>query len=199
MEKEWHMKVLYIEDELSKNIPRITRLIGKHLSPKQVQTLGDLEKDESGYVATSEEIKHIVEETHVIAVEYRFPDALRKVMRHPEPYTLFIIDRNLAGSEYTLEEVQSIDPEYNEELADYYSEREGDYLLLKLGKCGYGELINNAYFLTAYHPARDELLGSQALSAFIDLQRFKQKNFFEKAGDVTPLQEKIDTVLTKGG
>ncbi|WP_207680782.1 hypothetical protein [Desulfonema magnum] len=67
------MKILYVEDELSRNIPGIIRLFEKYLGKKKIRRLKELEEDESGYGAEPDEIKGIVEETNIVEVEYRFP------------------------------------------------------------------------------------------------------------------------------
>ena len=194
------MKILYVEDEISQNIPRIKRLLGKYLGQENIRQLDALDKDNDKYAPAPEEIKSLVEKTNIVDIEYRFPDALRRVMQGPEKYSLLIIDRNLAGSEYSQEEIRKIDRNFNEELATQYSEREGDYLLLKLGMSEHARLINNVYFLTAYSPALDDLRSSKALErANIDLERFREKNIFEKDSphDIKKLQDKLDESMTK--
>ena len=100
------MKILYVEDELSKNIPRLIRLFSKYLSKKEIKNLKALEADETGYGAEPEEIKNIVEKTGLIEIEYRFPDALREVIHNSEKYALFIVDRNLSEIEYEYDELK---------------------------------------------------------------------------------------------
>ena len=48
MARNRKLKILYVEDDLASNIPRIKRLFGKLLSDKQIKELSDLEEDESG-------------------------------------------------------------------------------------------------------------------------------------------------------
>lgn len=120
-------------------------------------------KDESGYGAEPEEVKKIVEETQLIEIDYRFPDALYKIVHHPEKY-VFIIDRNLVESEYRFEKIKTIDPIYNEELYEGFFEREGDYLLQKLV---YNvDVMTKFYFLTAY-PAQDEIRRGNEIKTLI--------------------------------
>jgi len=170
------MKILYVEDELAKNIPRIIRLFASYLGKERSAQLEALETSEYG--ANPEEIKKIVEETQLIDIECRFPDALKKVVHDYQKYRLLIIDRNLLENGYTLEEVREIVPEYDENHDKQYSGREGDYLLLRLGNCSCN-LINNTYFLTAYS-AQDELRSHRELNLRLDLKRFKEENFIEK-------------------
>jgi len=143
------MKILFVEDELSKNIPRITRLFSKYLGKKRIQRLESLEADEYG--AEPEEIKAIVEETNLIELDYRFSDALRKIVQSYQDYALFIVDRNLYQTEYDFEEVKKIDHSYTEALYERYFEREGDYLLYKLAMLSNADIVKaKFYYLTAY-------------------------------------------------
>jgi hypothetical protein len=172
------MKILYVEDELSKNIPRVIRLFSKHLSKKEIKNLKTLEANETGYGAEPQEIKEIVEKKGLIEVEYRFPDALRKVIQNSEKYVLFIIDRNLSEMEYEYDELSQIDATYNEDQFDKFFEREGDYLLHKLAYNGVN-VLRKFYFLTAY-PAPDEIRGADDLQMLIDFREFQVENFIEK-------------------
>ena len=177
------MKILYIEDELAKNIPRIVRLFSKYLSAEQIKTLNALEADESGYGAGPEKIKNIVEKSEVVEVEYRFPEALYKVTQKSEEYTFFLVDRNLSQHQYALEEVQKIDGTYNPILYERYTEREGDYLLQKLVLFSNREVTTSFYFLTA-NPAKDELRSAKDIEQqLIDFGKFKKENFIEKGNE----------------
>jgi len=172
------MKILYVEDELSKNIPRLIRLFSKYLSKKEIKNLKALEADEIGYGAEPEEIKNIVEKTGLIEIEYRFPDALREVIHNSEKYALFIVDRNLSEIEYEYDELSQIDATYSKDQYDKFFEREGDYLLHKLV---YSVNVSTKfYFLTAY-PAPDEIRGAYDLQTLVDFGKFHAENFIEKA------------------
>ncbi len=184
MGEKTRVKILYVEDELSKNIPRIVRLFSKYLGEEKVKALETPETDTSGFGADPEEIKSIVEETYMIEVEYRFPNALHKIVQRPEKYALFIVDRNLSEHEYTYEEIQSIDPYYTKILYQRYSkkDREGDYLLQKLALFSPVDVMTRFYFLTAYS-AQDELQIAEDVEQLIDLGKFKAENFIEKGND----------------
>jgi len=176
------MKILFVEDELSKNIPRVIQLFSKYMSKKEIKKLNAFESDESGYGAEPQEIKDIVEKTGLIEVEYRFTDALRKIIQNSEKYALFIIDRNLLPEvEYELEELKEIDDTYNEDQHIKFIEREGDYLLHKLVYNGIN-VLTKFYFLTAY-PAQDEIRGVDDLKTLIDFGEFHTKNFIEKGNN----------------
>ncbi len=185
------MKILYVEDELSKNIPRVIRLFSKYLSKKEIKNLKTLEADETGYGAEPEEIKEIVENTGLIEVEYRFPDALQKIIQDIDKYALFIIDRNLSEIEYEYDELRQIDTTYNEDQYNKFFEREGDYLLHKLVYNGLN-VLTKFYFLTAY-PAPDEIRGADDLKTFVDFGKFHTENFIEK-GDNEQI-EKLKSII----
>ena len=173
------MKILYVEDELSKNIPRLIRLFSKYLSKKEIKKLNALEADETGYGSEPSKIKEIVEMTGLIEVDYRFPDALKKIIQNHEKYALFIIDRNLSEIEYEHVELKQIDATYNEDQYNGFFEREGDYLLHKLVYSDVNVLLK-FYFLTAY-PAPDEIRHADDLKTLVDFGEFQAKNFIEKA------------------
>ena len=185
------MKILYVEDELSKNIPRVIRLFSKHLSKKEIKNLKTLEANETGYGAEPQEIKEIVEKKGLIEVEYRFPDALQKIIQHIDKYALFIIDRNLSEIEYEYDELRQIDATHNEDQYDKFFEREGDYLLHKLLYKGVN-VLTKFYFLTAY-PAPDEIRGADDLKTLVDFGKFHAENFIEK-GDNEQI-EKLKSII----
>ncbi len=174
------MKILYVEDELSKNIPRIIRLFSNYLSKKQRKSLESLIENETGFRIDPQEVKGIIEDAPIIEVEWRFPDALRKIIQPAKKYDLFIIDRNLSEQDYEYEELKNIDPLYNKTLYNDFFEREGDYFLHKLI---YDiDVVNKFYFLTAYS-ASDELRNGEDIKRFIDFGKFTDTNFIEKGNE----------------
>lgn len=184
------MKILFVEDEISKNIPRIIRLFSKYLGKDRIKRLNDLAADEWG--AEPQEIKAIVEETGIIEIEHRFPESLAKIIHKHQTYALFIVDRNLSAAEYNFEEANKIDPDFTERLYEnYYFEREGDYLLHKLALLNVG-VKEKFYFLTAYS-AEEELRGEQDhIKHLIEhIKDFKRENIIEK-GAVEKLIQIID-------
>lgn len=178
------MKILYVEDQLAANIPRLVRLFSAYLSAKQIDSLHVFEVDSSGFGADPEEIRAILEATANIEVAYRFPDALRKIMQKPEQYALFLVDRNLSEQPYTQAEIQEIDPRYTAAVHARYggNGREGDYLLLKLALFSPVDVMAGFYFLTAY-PAQDELRSASEIADLIELGKFTSENFIEKGND----------------
>ncbi len=176
------MKILFVEDELSKNIPRIVRLFEKYLGKKRIQRLEAMEADTSGYGATPEEIKALVDDTGIVEAEYRFPEALAKIRQQHEHYALFIVDRNLAESDYDYAEAVAADPSFSEALYNEYFEREGDCLLYKLAFKGV-DVRRMFYFMTAYD-ATSELKNARGLEELLGhLGDFKVRNFIEKSNE----------------
>lgn len=174
------MKILYVEDELSKNVPRIIRLFSDYLDKKQRKSLEILVENTGGFRIDPQEVKDIVENNNVIEVEWRFPDALRKIIQSAKKYDLFIIDRNLSEQDYEYDELKSVDVLYNKALYDGFFEREGDYFLHKL--IYDNDVVNKFYFLTAYS-ASDEIRNSEDIKKFIDFGKFKDTNFIEKGNE----------------
>jgi hypothetical protein len=184
------MRILFAEDELEKNIPRLIRLFGKFLSKNQKEELRALENDEYG--ATPEQIKAIMERKDLFKIEYRFPDALKEIVGYPEKYALFIIDRNLSLTEYDYEEVRAIDQNFTEAQYDKFFEREGDYFLHKLIYQNI-DVSTRFYFLTAYS-FENEIKGADDLKQHIEFSKFGRENFIEKAdaNDINRLQNIIE-------
>ncbi|WP_028323220.1 hypothetical protein [Desulfatirhabdium butyrativorans] len=176
------MRILFVEDELSKNIPRVIRLFRKYLGEQQIKRLQEMESDDSGYGIDPDQIKAIIEETNLIEVEYRFPEALKKVIHQHQEYSLFIIDRNLVEARYDFEEISKIDSSYTESQYQQYSDREGDYLLYKLAFLNV-PVSERFYYLTAYS-GQDEIRGQPDIESLIEhFGDFKQKNFIEKGNE----------------
>lgn len=172
------MKILYVEDQLSIHYLGIIALFSDYLSKKQKRSLESLTQDQSGFRINPQEIKDIVEDAGPIEVEWRFPDALEKIIRFPKKYDLFIIDRNLSTQDYEYEEIKVIDSLYNKKLFDNFYEREGDYFLHKMI---YDiDVANKFYFLTAN---LDDLRNKEDIDLLIDLGKFKNENFIEKANN----------------
>ncbi len=181
------MKILYVEDELSENIPRITRLFSKFMGRRRCKELETLSTNETGFRPDLEKVKALVEETNIIEVERSFPEALRKIVYMPNRYALFLVDRNLSESEYEYEEVKAIDPLYNETHYETFFEREGDYCLHRLLYHPQRiDVMTKFYFLTAYS-VQDELRNAEEIKTHINFGQFTTNNFIEK-GDGKALE-----------
>ncbi|MDP8268930.1 MAG: hypothetical protein P9L97_09405 [Candidatus Tenebribacter davisii] len=172
------MKILYVEDELTKNIPKIIRLFEKYLGGNRVEQLEKLENDISGYGAGPQEVKQIVESCGIIDIEYTFSGGLAKIVKSHQQYSIFIIDRNLSEIEYDLVDIQKIDQKYNEDFYNQFFEREGDYFL-ELLITQKMDVINKFYFLTAN--SRDDLRNAEKLKDHLDFGRFKAGNLIDKS------------------
>jgi len=185
------MKILFVEDELAKNISRLCMLFEKYLGEKRIKQLQALDEDTSGYGARPEEIKEIVDSSQVINVEYSFPEALHRIMADLDEYSVFIVDRNLDKTSYTFDTVHDIDPEFSINLYEKYLEREGDYLFSKV-MMREVEVMNSFFFLTAY--TADQVIRNERLfEHYIDFNKFKKDNFIEKSNesDMKRLREKL--------
>ncbi|HNZ27531.1 MAG TPA: hypothetical protein PKK13_09900 [Spirochaetota bacterium] len=178
------MKILYVEDELSKNIPRIIKFFNKHLGETIVKKLKCIQEDDYG--AESITIKGLIEQSGIVDVACSFPDALYKIMNNHSDYSLFIVDRNLIDSSYTLAELNKIDSTFDEPKINENKTREGDYLFEKLAfqEDMMGKMSEVFYFLSAYNP--DGLA-----KKYIDNNKFKSENYISKSDD-SRLINKID-------
>ena len=187
------MKILYVEDELTSNIPRIRLLFGSLLGRKIRRDLEAMESDD--YPPTPQEIKELVERSGLIDVEFTFTGALEKVVYHHAKYKLFIVDRNLSKEEVCeLEAIQKTLPSFTEENYDAYFDREGDYLLQYLVHQKV-DCLQFFYFLTAY-PSSDVLREAQQIRDLIDFDQFSKDNFIEKGNEehYQGLREKLEQI-----
>lgn len=171
-------KILFIEDELSKNVPNLLRLFEKHLSPTEKNSLNKIESDTSGFGGTNEDVKAIFKENPFLDIEYSFPDALKTVSEKHDDYLLFIVDRNLSSFPPALADIQAIKPSFSESMYSQYKEREGDYLLELLATKGIN-CCSSFYFMTAYGKG-ESLRNEETISKLISFDAFKQSNFIEK-------------------
>ena len=142
------MKILYVEDELSKHIDTILKIFSQLLGQGLKKELKALMDDESGRAASPEEIKEIIGKNNMLDICDSFPEALKIVTNFSDDYDLFIVDRNLAEMDYDLNEVEIIDPNFTEQMSEKYFDREGDWLLNILSD--EIDTRNQFYFLTAY-------------------------------------------------
>lgn len=184
------MKILYVEDQLSENIPKLIGLFSNLMGKENVEKLNEVVNDKSGYGAGSEEIKEIVELSGVIDVEYKFSTALDKVINNYQKYSLFIIDRNLSSEDYNTELIKEIDSDFDDKLFNKYNEREGDYLLHKLIPKGI-DIRSQFYFLTAY--TSSELQNAEEIFNLIERKTFKKNNIIEK-GNSDSTRELINKI-----
>lgn len=174
-------KILYIEDELTKNISTIQKLFAPVLKDKRIKkALSDLENSDRFYAEDVVEACSLSSELDVV---YSFPLAVDKVLSYHKAYDLIIIDRNLSLQGYDdelsllLSKINEALPRFSEEkLLDYY-EREGDLLLLLLMRLD-PAYKDKTYYLTAN--VSDALRGSSELQTMLDLDSFSSQHIIEK-------------------
>ncbi|MFA7056638.1 MAG: hypothetical protein WC155_03640 [Candidatus Cloacimonadales bacterium] len=165
------MKILYVEDELKKNISGIIQLFNKYLGEDIVLKLEELMND---VYSGDEEIKDVIEQCDFIEVAYSFPDAIKKVKLKPELFSLFIVDCNLSEQPYLVRDLREIAPEYDEDKENRYRGREGEYLLNILSANKQIEdLKDKFYFLSAYS-------ASSNIISLIDNGTITKNNYIEK-------------------
>jgi len=170
------MKILYVEDEITKNISKLKRLFKKYLNEEIIDELNKIEDDEYG--ADEKEIERIIEKSDFIDLEYSFQGALDKIINNHEEYCIFIVDRNLSSYAYDIESLKAIDGSFSKIQYEKFREREGDYLLEKL-IYEKEDVLNRFYFLTAY--SASELPNKEEISKHIDFRKFREENIIEKS------------------
>ena len=189
------MKILYVEDQLSKQVDTILTLFSQVLGKNLKKELRDLIKDPSGRGASAEEIKEIVGKSNRLDLSDSFPDALRKITHHYGDYELFIVDRNLAEVEYDFSDIQKIDKNLTEERLEKYWDWEGDWLLNVLVHKKI-DVRNQFYFLTGY---TGEEIKSENINHLIEQNRFNISEQLVKKGELEQLdylKKRINQNLT---
>ena len=166
------MKILYVEDELKKNVSGIIDLFKKYLDKDIILKLENLMTDD---FASNQDIKELVEESGFIEVAYKFPDAIRLVKNNYLTYTLFIVDCNLSEQPYKVDELRAVASEYDDEKKARYDQREGEYLvnILTSKKEMVEHIKDKFYFLSAYSPSPNVL-------GLIDNGTLTKANYIEK-------------------
>ena len=179
------MKILYVEDELHRNLHTMLKLFNSILSEnefnqcKTILATINAEKKKN--------IKKILEANPIITVCYSFPEAFTIIKEKWQEYGLFIIDRNLSETEYTEDDIEN----YSEQTLNKYWTREGDYLLSLLKD--YDTNWNDKfYFLTANTNAK--LKCSDAFQEDVERKKFKKENILDKSedNDLNYLKQIID-------
>ena len=171
------MKILYIEDELTKHKYKIKNLfeqvLSKKINKKLKEAIVSKELD-------STEIKTLINSSGIVDIATTFPEALDKIVNHRDDYAFFIVDRNLSETEIcNLEDIQKACPEFTEDLYNRYCgdrQREGDYVLYYLSNNGI-DCLNQFFMLTAN---KDELTEKETLEDLISVKKFKEDNIIIK-------------------
>ena len=170
------MRILYVEDKPSDNIDRIIFFFEKYLNKDIIKQLKDLKDDESGFGGSAEKIKQIINSSNNIWFEYNFYQALKVLNNEQNEFALYIIDRNLSDSDYTVDEISKIEPNYSEKMSVEFLGFEGDYLLHKL--VYEVDVINKFFFLTAN--SKDGLKNLEDIQKHIRWGKFSSENFIDK-------------------
>lgn len=145
-------KILYIEDDLTKNIATIRKYFAPVLKDKRIQReLSDLENSERVY---PEDIIQACKYSSELDIAYKFPIALERIVSNHKSYDLIIIDRDLRiypyddELEYVRELLARTGYDYSDDRIHDFNRREGDLLLLILLRIN-KSYKDKIYFLTA--------------------------------------------------
>ena len=180
-------KIMFVEDEISSNIPRLLKLFDKYFSDAEKRALKDAENNPMG--ANGDDIREILAKNPVLEVY----DSFKQVLTHIRSltadelgkYDMFILDRNLTGGMgYNSQEVKQIDKGFDDMK---YTEREGDYLALQLHLKGC-PIKEKVFFYSAY---KTMSFGVTEIEQMVGYGTFFEDNFFEK-GLPEPLIELIN-------
>jgi len=174
-------KILYIEDELTKNIASIKKFFSPVVSKKKfIEKLDELENEDR---LLPEDILLVCGRSSILDVCHTFPMALDRIVNNHEIYDLIIIDRNLSVYEYSDEMIDvintlmSIGLDYDDDRLLSFYEREGDLLLLVLLRIN-PSYQDRVYYLTAN--TKDDLRGSADLQLLMDINQFTKDHIIEK-------------------
>lgn len=174
-------KILYIEDELTKNIATIKKFFAPILKDKRIKK--ELDELESSDRVFPDDIISACSYSSELEIAYTFPIALERIITNHKYYDLIIIDRNLSEYEYSddlesvREKLKSVSLDLSEDRLLSYHEREGDLLLLALLKLD-KEAKEKIYYLTAN--TKDDLRGLDELQSMMDVVDFNKEHIIEK-------------------
>ncbi len=171
-------KILYIEDEIVKNIELIINIFEKFIGKELIKQIKLLKDDESGYGISAKEIKEIINKSEIVEIVDNFKDALDIFECKSDDYSVFIVDRNLSEQAYNLKDLTAIDKNFNEQMLSKYKSCEGDYLLEKIFNKT-TNILTKFYFLSANSPSELKFKTSN-IENHIEQKRFSYDNFIEK-------------------
>ncbi len=178
-------KILYIEDEITKNIATIKTFF-KTLMKGNEKVLKRLtEIEENNALNNADNIIDACKEISKLEICYSFPEAIKKITNESHKYELFIIDRNLYSRKYHAEipNILEILKESGigdaQSIVDGHMEREGDILAFLLFIKNHDNLCK-IFFLTA-HPYIPE--GIHKLDHFIDTKQFSIERVIIKGSE----------------
>ncbi len=188
-------KILYIEDELTRNIATIRKFFEPVLR-KDKRILSALSELENSDRPFPEDVIEACEPCSELDIAHTFPRALELVIKNHEFYDLVIIDRNLSQYQYVDElekmvnKLTDVGQSYTEERILEFHEREGDLLLQVLVKLDLS-YKDKVYYLTAN--TSDALRGSPQLQTLIDVDSFRKDHIIEKG---SPREKLIRDILS---
>ncbi len=171
-------KILYIEDEIVKNIELIINIFEKFIGKELIKEIKLLKDDESGFGISAKEIKEIINKSEIIEIVDNFKDALEIFECKSDDYSVFIVDRNLSEQIYHLTDLTAIDKNFTEQMLNKYKSSEGDYLLEKLFNKT-TNVLTKFYFLSANSPTELKFK-TLNIENHIEQKRFSYDNFIEK-------------------
>ncbi|MCB5228509.1 MAG: hypothetical protein LHW44_00315 [Candidatus Cloacimonetes bacterium] len=187
-------KILYIEDELTRNIATIRKFFEPILKKDKRIPAALIELENSDRLFAADIIEACKPCTE-LDIAHTFPRALELVITNHSFYDLIIIDRNLSLYQYVDElqimvsKLNEIGQDFNEERVLEFHEREGDLLLQVLVRLD-ASYKDKVYYLTAN--TSDALRGSPQLQTLIDIDRFRQDHIIEKG---SPKEKLISDIL----
>lgn len=173
-------KILFIEDELTKNIASIIRFFSPILQTDVKQKLEQLNNENRIFPS---DIVQVCQYQNDLDIAFTFPEALRLIVANHKLYDLIIIDRNLSEYQYNdeltilLKQLYEIFSEDWSERISKFHEREGDLLLLVLLKINQ-EYREKVYYLTAN--VTDNLRVSPEMQTVLNLGSFTKDHIIEK-------------------
>ncbi len=177
-------KVLFIEDELTANIPSVRKYFEPLLAGRNL--LGQLDRLAGQSPVRNSDVVNVCNKASELDVVYKFPVALTKIVHRFRDYDLIIIDRDLSAYDYSaeaekvkadLEAAGLSDP--GQKTAEYRG-REGDLLLLILLRLD--PSYKDKIFLLAVRAA-GIVQASPELETIIDLTHFSAGRILEKGAD----------------
>lgn len=189
-------KVLYIEDELVRNIGAIQKYFAPVLSGRKLlQPLTELEKQSN---PLPRDVVNICNKASEQDVVYKFPVALTKIVHRHRDYDLFIIDRDLSAYNYAADwdkiraELDFTGLSEPEDNPDAYKGKEGDLLLLILLRLD----RNNKDKIFLLSSAQTDIVRtSEQLETIIDLTHFDKARILTKGSQAEKVIGDIFTDL----
>ena len=173
-------KILFVDDEITRNLPALQLLFGGIISDDECEQLKRLRRNPLG--VKIDQIKAVLRNNPVLEVEDSFAGAIERIRSagSGRDHDLFLLDRNLATGNgmYKLAEIAAVMPGYDENAMERYKGREGDFLLLLLYLQGV-PCREKVYFYSAYQA--DDIRSALYLQHMIGFKTFSADNFVDKS------------------